>query len=163
MSWYAVSTKPLQEKLAAQNMRRLGVETFLPQLKRNKSVLGKRRTVIGPLFPGYLFARFDMDTHYRAVNYTRGVRKVVTFGSVPAKVDDEMIESVKEKLVDGCLNMQPPSFTPGQSVLIQEGPLQGLEAIFEREMDDQQRVVLLLKALSYQARVVVELEHVAKC
>ena len=161
MSWYAVSTKPLQENLAAQNLRRLGVQTFLPQLKRNKSIRGKRKTVVCPLFPGYLFVRFEMDTHYRTVKYARGVRKVVAFGTVPAKIDEELIESIKNRFVDGCVIIEPPSFSPGQSVQIQEGPLQGLEAIFEREMDDRQRVVLLLKALSYQARVVVDYAQVA--
>ncbi len=43
---------------------------------------------------------------------------------------------------------------------IQDGPLQGLEAIFEREMGDRQRVALLLQSVSYQARVVVRVDQV---
>jgi len=53
------------------------------------------------------------------------------------------------------------SFTPGQKVRIQDGPLQGLEAIFEREMSDRQRVVLLLQSVAYQARVVVHVDQIA--
>jgi len=45
-------------------------------------------------------------------------------------------------------------------VTIQEGPFNGIEAVFEREMDDQQRVVLLLRTLAYQARVVMPMSHV---
>jgi len=52
------------------------------------------------------------------------------------------------------------TFRPGQVVRIQEGPLHGLEAIFEREMPGYQRAVLLLRALSYQARVVVDMAHI---
>jgi transcriptional antiterminator RfaH len=51
-------------------------------------------------------------------------------------------------------------FTPGQNVRITEGPLQGFEAIFERDMSDQERVVLLVRALSYQARVIVDAQYV---
>lgn len=158
MNWYAVNTKPHQEDLAELTLQRLGVETFCPQLKQNKAIGQRRLTVTDPLFPGYLFARFDLDTHYRAVNYARGVRKVVSFGPDPAIVDADMIETIKSRLEDGYVTVQRPLFTPGQAVRIQEGPLEGLEAIFVQEMSDQQRVVLLLQALSYQARVVVDLE-----
>ena len=161
MKWYTVNTKPRQETLAAQSLMRLGVETFLPQFKRSKLIRGKRRPVTSALFPGYLFARFDMPTHYRAVNFSRGVRRVVSFGSAPVTIEDEMIESIKGKLLDGYAVPQASSFSPGQPVRIQEGPLRGLEAVFERPMDDQHRVILLLKALSYQAHVVVELDDVA--
>ena len=30
MSWYAIYTKPHQERLASSNLRSVGVETFLP-------------------------------------------------------------------------------------------------------------------------------------
>jgi transcriptional antiterminator RfaH len=163
MYWYVANTKPRQETIAQWNLDRVGVEAFCPQLKQNKVIRRKKQVVVGPLFPGYLFVRFDVDTHYRAVNYAQGVRGVVAFDSVPAKVEEEMINSIKSRLEDGCVTIKPPSFSPGETLRIQDGPFDGLEAIFEREMTTQQRVVVLLKALSYQARVVVDLENVVKC
>jgi transcriptional antiterminator RfaH len=160
MNWYAVNTKPHQEYLAELALQRLGVETFCPQLRQTKMIRQRLQTVTGPLFPGYLFVRFDLDVHYRAVNYARGVRAVVRFGPDPAVVDSEMIESIKSRLLDGYVIVQP-LFSPGQAVRIQEGPLRGLEAIFVQEMSDHQRAVLLLQTLSYQARVVADLEQIA--
>lgn len=160
MPWYAVNTKPKQESLAGQNLQRLGVETFCPQLKQDKVIRRKRQTLIGPLFPGYLFARFHLDTHYRAVKYARGVRKLVAFGPDPVVVGDEIIESIRSRIREGFVVVQQSFFKPGQAVIIQAGPLAGLEAIFEQEMNDHQRAVLLLRTLSYQARVIVNLEHV---
>ena len=163
MNWYAVNTKPRQENIAQLNLEKLGVEAFCPQLKQNKVIRRKRQMVVGPLFPGYLFVRCDVRTHYRAVSYARGVQKMVAFGSIPETVDEEMIESIKSRFEDGYVIIQPPSFLPGQTVRVQQGPLEGLEAVFEREMPAQQRVVLLMNALSYQARVVVDRECVAQC
>ena len=160
MNWYAINTKTHREDVAELNLQRLGVETFCPQLKQDKVIRRRRQTVIRPLFPGYLFARFNLAIHYRAVNYAQGVRKIVTFGSAPEAVDEVIIESIKSRARDGFVTVQPSSFTPGQVVRIQEGPLQGLEAVFEMEMSDHQRVVILLRTLSYQARVVVPLEQV---
>jgi len=157
MYWYAISTKPHQDDLAELNLRRMGVETFNPQVKQHKIIRRKKRVCTSPLFPGYLFAKFSMGQHYRNVLYTRGVRRVVAFGEQPAIVDEALIEAIKCRLCEGFFATSESHFMPGQVVRIQEGPLRGLEAIFEKQMTGPQRAVLLLRALSYQARVVMDL------
>jgi transcriptional antiterminator RfaH len=161
MPWYTVNTRSQHEHEADCSLQQLGVETFFPQLMQRKVIRRKAETRIGPLFPGYLFARFQLDTHYRAVAYARGVRKIVAFGTLAATVEDEIIEGIRARLHDGYLTVPAPSFMPGQIMRIQTGPFQGLEAVFVREMSDHERVVLLLRTLTYQARVVVPLEHLA--
>ena len=136
------------------------METFCPRIKQRKVIRRKEQTVISALFPRYLFARLNLQTQYRAVAYARGVRSLVAFGFLPVAVDKSIIEGIRSRLEDGYLAFKAPSFMPGQVVRIQAGLLQGLEAIFERQMNDQQRAVLLLRTLSYQARVVVPLEQV---
>ena len=155
MQWYTIHTKPHQEQVAETHLRRFGIETLYPRLKRRKVIRRKSQVVIGPLFPSYLFARLDLGTQYRVVTYTRGVRRVVAFGLVPAIVPDDVIEGIREKLQDGHAGMPIRSYKPGQLVHMEQGPFQGLEMVFEREMSDRQRVVLLLRALAYQVRVVV--------
>jgi transcriptional antiterminator RfaH len=161
MNWYVVNSKPRQEHLAAQSLQRLGVESFLPQIRRSRLVRGVRKVNTCPLFPGYLFSRFDLAVHFRAVNFSTGVRKVVSFGSSPVIVEEALIQSIRDRMTDGFILLQPASLIPGQSVRIEEGPFQGLEAVFERPLNDQGRIMLLLQALSYQARVVVDLDCVA--
>ena len=158
--WYAVSTKPHHERRAELNLRRLGVETFNPELKERKVIRRVRRVVTVPLFPGYLFAKLDLDKQFRAVSYAKGVRRIVAFGSTPEKVDEELIEAIKVRLNNGEVIAPARVLQVGQTVKIQDGPLGGLHAVFEREMTGQQRAVLLLQTLAYQARVVVPLEQV---
>ena len=160
MHWYAVRTKPNQERQAELSVQRLGVETFYPQMKQRRVIRRREQMIIGSLFPGYLFARLNLAVHYRAAKYARGVLDLVAFGSIPAIVDDEIIEGMRARLRDGCLTLPAPALTPGEVVRIQAGPLQGLEAVFEREMSDHQRIVLLLRTLTYQARVVLPFEQV---
>ena len=161
MEWYTVNTKPRQEHQAVLNLQTLGVQTFYPQIQVRKRVRRVMKRVTGPLFPGYIFARFDLETYFRTVTYARGVRKVVSFGPKPSPVDEEVIAGINARLTNGCLTVPLVSLTPGQCVRIQGGPLEGLEAIFEREMSDHQRVVLLLRALASQWRVVVPVQQVA--
>jgi len=155
MNWYAVNVKRGQEGRVEQGLQLANLEIFSPRLKQSRILRGKRQVVVQPLFPGYLFARFDFERHVRMLSYTRGVRRVVSFGDSPAIVDEDVISAMRMRLENGFVVVEKPAFRMGQVVRINDGPLVGLEAVFEREMDDKERVVLLLRALSYQARVIV--------
>ncbi len=162
LQWYVINTKPHQEATAKSSLERAGIEVFSPYVKERRLIRRQRKIVLAPLFPGYLFARFDMSDHYRLVMYARGIRDVVAFGQEPATVDDTIIEGIRRRLEDSnSMIGVNASFNPGQVVRIQDGPLHGLEAIFEKEMTGSERAVLLLRALSYQARVVVNIRHIA--
>jgi len=160
MNWFVVTTQPRQEALSEQNLARIGVEVFSPRIRQERVIRRKRQSVSAPLFPGYLFARFNLDTHFRYVQYTHGVRGLVTFGACPAVMEDDVIESIRSRLLEGVLVVKPSSFRPGETVRIETGPFRGLKAIFEREMSDQQRVVVLLRMLSCHARVTVGLDQI---
>ena len=161
MNWYLVNSKPRQESVALRNLTNLGVEVYFPQLKTTKFIRRKFRPVTGPLFPGYLFVKFDLETQYRLVNYASGIKNVVTFGASVAKIEDTLIERIKERSNCGFVTIPSVSFSPGQLVRIQQGPLQGLDAVFESELSGRQRVIVLLRTIAFQARVEVPIEDVA--
>ena len=160
-SWYAVNTKTRCEAIACASLDRHGVEVFLPMLRERKVLRGECRPTTSPLFPGYLFAKFDASSQLRAVTYARGVKNIVTFGSGPSMVDESIIHAIRSQATDGVIEHSEDRFSPGQIVRIQDGPLCGLEAVFEKKLDGTNRVVLLLKAISFQARVSLEFQHVA--
>jgi transcriptional antiterminator RfaH len=160
-SWYAVNTKSHCEASAYASLDRLGVEVFLPMLRERKVLRGKCRPTTSPLFPGYLFAMFDVSKQLRAVTYAQGVKNVVTFGSGPSMVDESIIHAIRSQATDGIIELSGNQFSPGQVVRIQDGPLCGLEAVFEKKLDGTSRAVLLLKAISFQARVILESQRVA--
>ena len=161
MHWYAVSTKNQQERQAELHVKQWDIECFLPLLKANKIIRRTRKTVIGPLFPGYFFARFDLDKHYRAVSYATGVRKIVEFGEGPVELDATMIDAIKERLNDGYVTPQSERFKMGQIVHIKGGPLTGLEAVFMREMTDRNRALLLLNTLGLRAKLTIDMDQVS--
>jgi transcriptional antiterminator RfaH len=161
MHWYAVSTKLHQEKQAELHIKQCGIECFLPLMKESRIIRRTRKTVIGPLFPGYLFARFDLDKHCRAVSYATGVRKIVEFGSGPVELDVTLIDAIKERLNDGYVTPHSERFKKGQIVHIKDGPFTGLEAVFMREMTDRSRVLLLLKILGLHAKLTMDIDQIS--
>jgi transcriptional antiterminator RfaH len=157
MNWFAVNTKPHREDLAEINIRRLGLDVLLPKISCTRSVLGSPRVISAPLFPCYLFARFSPRDYLHSIRYARGVRKVVSAGDVPLPLDSAIINSIESRMDShGRVDLTRSRFEVGDEVLIQEGFLQGLTGVFERELTGQKRVVILLQSIEYQARVFVE-------
>lgn len=156
MDWYLLRSKIRQEDMAESNLQRLGVESFCPHLKQTKLSRGKKRSVIIPLFPGYLFSKFDLNADYRKVVYAHGVADVVRFGETPARVDEEIIETIQARMLEGFITFSSPSYISGQTVQIQEGPFKGFSAVFERELTGTQRVALLLNSMSNNSRLIIE-------
>jgi len=162
MNWFAIHTKPRHEGMAEASLHREQVETFFPKLCRRKTIRRVRKLVTSPLFPSYIFARFDPAQCVRLVKYATGVLNIVSFGGNPAIVDDCLIDAIKAHAKDDIVTIQPVGFKPGDIVEIQTGPLRGMQGIFEREMSDQDRVVVLLEVLSKAARVQVSREQLEK-
>ena len=161
MQWYAVYTKPKSEDAVAGSLENAGIEVFNPRLKQKKYMQGAYRNKISPLFPCYVFVKFEPETTSHMIKYTRGVKRVVG-GDFPWPVSDEVIDLIRNQEEDGIIAIKPPQLKYGDSVAINDGPLSGLRGIFEKELSGQERVVLLLSSIEYQARVVVERAFLSK-
>lgn len=159
--WYVVHTKPNCEGFADASLRHLQVEAFFPLVKEAKTIRGNHQVSIGPLFPGYLFVRCELPSQYRTVAYARGVKQFVSFGSGPARVDEAIVQAIRNQGIQRSRELSDSDFSRGQVVRIKSGPLYGLEAVFERKMSGEHRAVLLVQAMSYQARVILEAQHVS--
>jgi transcriptional antiterminator RfaH len=161
--WYVIQTRPKEEDRADSNLRAWKIETFTPKFKERRSspYSSSQNYVLKHLFPRYIFARF-CATRLFHVNYTRGVQKVVGFGEGPAPLDDEIVELIKSRLnEEGVVRIGEP-LKPGDQIVVKAGPLKGLAGIFERTTNDIDRVMILLSAVGYQARITVEREFVRK-
>jgi transcriptional antiterminator RfaH len=157
MNWYAIYTKPKREEMVSASLSQAGIEVYNPQLRARKYMKGQYRDVVEPLFPCYIFARFDPQTSLWMIRYTRGVKKVVSSINTPWLVAGEMIDLIRSREDDnGIITLKYDAYRIGDAVKVANGPFAGLTGIFERPMKGNERVMLLLNAVSYQARVVVD-------
>lgn len=155
LHWYAIQTRPGAEAVAESNLRGLPIETLLPLARRPvRHATRKSRLLLRPLFAGYLFGRF-CAVSLRAVRYSRGVLRVVGSRDQPWPVDNAIIASIRERLgPEGCVELTQRAFGAGDSVRITDGPLTGWSGIFDCELSDAERVVILVETLQ-QGRVVI--------
>jgi transcriptional antiterminator RfaH len=138
-----------------------GIETYYPEFNEYVTVKGRRCVRRSGLFPGYFFARFDYDNQYRTVSYCRGVRRIVRFGQTPAEVEPGLLDDIRRGLSRQD-TIPIPRLTHGEVVRISHGPLAGVEGVFDYKLSGKDRVVVLLRALSYQSRAVLNFSDIER-
>jgi transcriptional antiterminator RfaH len=162
--WYLVHTHPKQEQRAETNLKAWNVETLAPKFrdKRYNEFTDKPTFMIKPLFPRYIFVRFNLYRLYHKVRFTRGIENLVSFGSGPTPVSEEIIQLIESKInKDGFVRFHE-ALKPEDKVIIKHGSLRDLAGVVEREMPASDRVQILLTTVGFQAHVVLEREFVQK-
>jgi transcription antitermination factor NusG len=111
-----------------------------------------------PLFPGYLFCRFDAGDPYRVLN-SPGVVNVISVGPRLLPVDEEEVASI-QKVCRSGRDAQPwPFLQVGRRVRIECGPLAGTEGIV-LELKSLWRIVISITLLQCSVSAEIEREWI---
>jgi transcriptional antiterminator RfaH len=162
--WYVIHTHPQQEARAESNLLAWNVETFVPRYRSRRSNQFRSEPIfqIRPLFPCYIFARFDADDISHKVRYTRGVHSIVSVGGWPVPLDDALIDMMKARQGEDGLIRLNDNIKLGDEVVVEGGNFSGFVGVFKRRMKDSGRVMILLNAATYRIHVVVPENNVSK-
>jgi len=147
--WYALFTKPRGERPVSRALTGLGLEVFAPFIYFTDR---RGRPTERPFFPRYVLARFDWEGAGMAnVQWMPGMVNIVRFEGQPAYLGDDDVEHLIARMdaLDGDAFM---ALKPGEPVRIIEGPLTGMDAVFQRRLSGDGRVAVLLKLLGRQTR-----------
>ena len=127
-NWFALQIRSRWEGTTAGLLRGKGLETLLPTYTTTRKWSDRSKVVESPLFPGYVFCRFDVHNRL-PVLITPGVISVVGRGKTPVAVDDAEIRSIQAAI--GCgIHMEPwPYVEIGERVRIKDDVLDGMEGI----------------------------------
>lgn len=163
MEWYLVRTKPAKERWVCDQLSVMVPEVFLPMMEARAPRWGKLAWSVMPLFPSYLFAKFDLHARYFDVKYLAGVQGIVSAGCDPLAVPAEVVEEIRRRGVNGVVRIEPKGFGNGERVRVVDGPFRGFEAIFERYLSGAERVAILLSEVEANGlRVVLPSSSLAK-
>ena len=127
-SWFALQIRSRWEGTTAGLLRGKGLETLLPTYSAKRKWSDRFKVVEAPLFPGYVFCRFDVHNRL-PVLITPGVISVVGRGNTPVAVDDTEILSIQAAIGSG-IHMEPwPYVEIGERIRIKDNILDGMEGI----------------------------------
>ena len=154
--WYLIHSKPRQETLAQENLKRQGYETYLPITNVRRRKDGKTVNDVGPMFPRYFFIQLSEKTDdWGPIRSTFGVSKLVRFGHVLSRVPDKLISALKiRENEDGLCVLPERDYIKGEKIRIASGPFEGYEAIFQSR-NSKDRVSLLLATIHKKYNVVL--------
>ncbi len=155
--WYLVYTKPRQESVARTNLARQGYEAYLPLMRQTRLQRGRRRTMISPMFPRYLFVHLDRTTdNWGPIRSTLGVVSIVRFGQLPAEAPDDLVALLRSREDEGGVQtVTPPEIKPGSKVRITDGAFIGCEGVY-LVRSSKERVVVLLQLCGKPARTLLD-------
>ena len=159
MTWYALQHKPAQGDRALAHLQNQDIACFYPKITVEKITAGKRTKKLEPLFPGYLFVNLEQtDPIWSKLRSTRGVIRVVSFANKPAPISDGVIQHIKDSLDSVA---EQGGIKPGQAVQLNEGPFEGISAIFQA-YDGEERAIVLISFMQKQQRVKVPVSAIKK-
>jgi len=143
--WFALRVRSKHEQVASLHLRSRGFEEFSPSYKTERQWSDRKRITDQSLFPGYVFCRLNAQDRLPALTVP-GVVGIVGFGDGPMIIPDEEVARVRAMLNSGLVVMPWPFLKVGEMVLIERGPLAGVEGILQ-EVKGKCRIVVSINLL----------------
>lgn len=159
--WYALHTKSRFENIVREGLSKKSIEVFLPKMKVRSKRKDRVKTILVPLFPGYLFVRTNLDPreHLEIVK-TIGAIRLIGTSEGPTRIPDETIESLKIMVTGENEVFTGPSFQPGDKIMVISGPFEGVTGKFVRHKGQKGRVMVYIGALGQFAAVEVDKDDI---
>jgi transcriptional antiterminator NusG len=156
--WYAVHARSRHEDVVFHGLTRKMIETFLPRVQVMSRRKDRRKRILVPLLPGYLFVHTDMNPYqYWDIIKTYGVVRVIGIEGKPVPVKDEEIVSLR--ILDGTDRTvrNQAYIKQGDKIMIMEGALKGLTGYYLKHKGKSDKVVVSIELL--QRSLAVEIEN----
>ena len=158
--WFALSVKSRFEKSVANFLANRGYESFLPLYKARRQWSDRIKETEVPLFPGYLFCRFDIHNRL-PILMIPGVQHVVGGAQLPTPIDDSEMNALRTVIHAGLSRQPWPFLQIGDRVKIERGSLAGVEGIL-LQMKGRHRLVLSVSLLQRSVAVDIDSAWVSR-
>ena len=167
LKWYVAHTYSGYENKVKANieaavenrdMQNQILEVYVPMQEVEEIKNGKRKISQKKIFPGYILVKMIMtDESWYVVRNTRGVTGFVGPGSKPVALSKTELKSmgIREKLPRIDIQI-------GDSVKVQEGPLEGFTGIVEEVNHERQKIKVNISMFGRETPAELEFTQVAK-
>jgi transcriptional antiterminator RfaH len=155
--WYRLQARPKHEHIAAAHRRMLdGVTIFCPRIRFKRPTRQGLVWVTEAMFPGYLFAQFELATVHRQVRYAHGISDIVHFGDRYPVVDAEASALLRNHAGLTGVEELHDELSEGDRLTIVDGAFLALDALVTPVLPAKQRAKVLMDFLSRKMEAEVE-------
>ena len=155
--WWALHTKSRFEQKVHAGLSGKALEAFLPRIEVMSRRKDRRKKILVPMIPGYVFVRSALaPEEYHRIIQTVGVVRMIAFKGKPVPANEQEISSLMildgtDRTVENRTYMRK-----GDRVMIMEGPLKGLEGFYVRHKNKTDQVVVSVELLQRSLEVQLE-------
>lgn len=152
--WHALYTRHQHEKAVALHLEQMGIRVFLPLYREMRRWSDRRKEVVLPLLPCYVFFSGGLERKIQILN-APGVCSLVASGGRIAVIPAVELEAIRQAMKGSRSVVPCPFLQSGDRIRVHSGPLAGLQGVVIR-MKDCMRIVLSVQTLSRSVAVEVD-------
>lgn len=147
--WYVLYVRSRHEKKVCNLLNEQSIEAFLPEVKTVRKWSDRKKTVMKPLFPSYVFVNIKSSLEFHNALSTYGACAYIRFGKEYAKVPGHTIDKIKLLVkADGIseieTNVQLPKVGDVKKITV--GSLSGLECEILK-VDNAKKIIVRIDSL----------------
>lgn len=143
--WFALRVRATCQRATVLQLRQKGYPVFTPSYMARGVWSDRLKLTERPLFPGYIFSAFDAKRRL-PILMTPGVLHIVGSGKEPIPIDLNELQALERALKSGLLIKPWPFLRVGQRVLVERGPLLGVEG-FIHQLKGSSRLIISISLL----------------
>ncbi len=156
--WFAIYVRSHFERAVEDCLKGKGYESFSPFYPTIRRRSGRTKKLDLPLFPGYVFCRFNAHRRLPILT-TPGIVHILGSGNIPEPVNLSEIRSIQTVAASGQPVGPWPFLEKGHKIRIEAGPLTGAEGTLLR-IKNQLKLVVSVTLLERSVAVEIDQELV---
>lgn len=141
MPWFAIYTRPKNEKKVVAGLEKIGIEVYCPMVKQVKQWSDRKKKVEVPLINSYVFVNIE-ESDRNIVFEIPGVVRYLFWLGKPAVIQEQEIEVLRASLKGILSTVEVNGIQPGDNLTISNGPFQGKEGVVSQVEKNNIRLVL---------------------
>jgi transcription antitermination factor NusG len=158
MKWFALQVRLNFERSVSKSLKEKGYQEFTPAYRIRRKWSDRVKEMECPLFPGYVFCRFDPKFRLPILQASN-VLSVVGYGGQPVPISESEIISLQILVNNSCKPIPWPYLRVGQKVRVIGGALDGLEGLVQN-FRSARRIIVSLHLLQRSVAAELEREHI---
>ena len=158
--WYAVYTRPNNEKKIISALIEDNIEGYLPLKRTLRKWSDRKKWIEEPLFRSYIFVKVSHIEYFNVLNIP-GVVKYVSFGGQPQSIPDYQIEYIKTivQQKDHEIEVNYKNIRKGSECEVLFGPLKGIRGEVVR-ISGQSRLLIRLASMGVSLQVNISRDEI---
>ncbi len=144
--WYVIHTKPRNEKKVFEQIIRKDIEAYLPLIQTIRYWSDRKKKLMVPLFPSYVFVNASEEERIKAISNTYGAMKYVVYEKRPAIITDSEIKNIKLSLqAPEKIKVEEKQIIEGDIVQITGGIFRGLTGYIKEIRGNYKLIVNIIE------------------